>query len=194
MQAENAAVASALGWWDQLRKDGRSRAASARLRRCAMPFDALLLEETHDLLKALRRSGWENTSLHADERIAALAMALAQIDESGRVRFAQALGRTADDRVPRDESDRPRLSPARFGALMRAAHARNWDAFARALRRSLAILSETTFYVPAFVSDVLYLNDAVLQRWTYDYWQTRAPIETPDQASDLSSTETDPVP
>ncbi len=174
------AIAAVLRWWDWLRRDlGESRAAAARLRRCASVFDALLLAETHELIKAVRKSGEKRLAGDADQRLAVLALALAHVKESSAIPFAAALGRTVDGRLPNAEvGERPRLSPARFGALLRAADARDWDGFARALRRAFAILGDSTFHVRGFVSDVLHMSDRTLQRWTYHYWQTNAPDES----------------
>src|ERR1700746_1387053 len=56
MDAEqNNATVAVLQWWRALHLDiGAARAARARLRRCSGALDALLLEETHDLIKAAR--------------------------------------------------------------------------------------------------------------------------------------------
>ena len=61
---------------------------------------------------------------------------------------------------------------------MRAARAHNWDSFARALRRALTILADAPIDVASLVRDVLFLDDATLRRWAYDYWQTLQPKET----------------
>ena len=174
------AVAAVLRWWDWLRRDlGESRAAAARLRRCASVFDALLLAETHELIKVVRRSGEERLARDADQRLAVLAMALAHVEKSSTTSFAATLGRTVEGRPPNTkDGERPRLSPARFGTLLRAARARDLDGFARALRRAFAILGDSAFDVPGFVRDVLHMSDRTLQRWTYRYWQTNAPDES----------------
>jgi CRISPR type I-E-associated protein CasB/Cse2 len=172
-------TAAILSWWGWLQLDiGESRAAAARLRRCTSVFDALLLSETHQLIKVVRRSGERRLAYDADQRLAVLAIALAHIKNTSAIPFAAALGRTIDGRPPNTKvGERPRLSPARFGALLRTADARNWDGFARALRRSVAILGDTTFYVPGLIGDVLHMGDKTLQHWTYRYWQTNAPGE-----------------
>ena len=142
-------------------------------------FDALLLSETHQLINMVRRSGEKRRlPTDADQRLAVLAIALAHIKNKSAIHLAAALGRTIDGRPPNTKAgERPRLSPARFGSLLRAADARDWDGFARALRRSLAILGDATFYVPGLVGDVLHMGDKTLQHWTYRYWQTNAPGE-----------------
>ena len=73
-----------------------------------------------------------------------------------------------------------------------SARARDWDGFARALRRALAILGDAPIDVAGLVRDVLFLNDATLRRWTYDYWQTRAPAD--DDPSQSASNEMETAP
>jgi CRISPR type I-E-associated protein CasB/Cse2 len=173
------ATAAILSWWGWLQMDlGESRAAAARLRRCTSVFDALLLSETHQLIKMVRRSGDKCLAYDADQRLAVLAIALAHIKTTSAIPFAAALGRTFDGRPPNTKAgERPRLSPTRFGALLRAADARDWDDFARALRRSLAILGDAAFNTQGLIGDVLHMGDRTLQRWAYRYWQTSAPGE-----------------
>lgn len=189
------ATEAVVDWWRALCSDnGPSRASAARLRRCASVFDALLLVETHALIKAVRRSGAERLAHDADQRLAVLAMALAHVKEKSTTPFAAALGHTVDGRPPNTrDGERPRFSPARFGALMRAAHARDWDGFARALRRAFAILGDSAFHVPGFIGDVLHMSDRTLQRWTYQYWQTNAPDRSDEPTDIRSSTDMEAV-
>jgi CRISPR type I-E-associated protein CasB/Cse2 len=174
---------------------GESRAAKARLRRTTTVFDALLLAETHALIKQVREAGDERLPRDADERLAVLAMTLAHLEKSSDRPFAAALGFGPDGRPPDLQAgDRPRVSPPRFRALMRAAHERDWDSFARATRRAVAILGDSAFNAYGFVRDVLRMNDRTLQRWTYQYWQTDAPRGGGDsRAAQPSSAETESV-
>ena len=189
------AAAAVLGWWRKLRLEtGAARAARARLRRCTSVLEALLLEETHELIKAVGHAGTTRGPRDSERCLAVLAMTLAHIADASKTPLARALGQTAAGRPPTGE-ERPRLSSARFGALLRAAHAVDWDAFARALRRAFAILGDAPVDVQRLIDDVLFLNDAALQRWTYDYWQTRAPAEPQDnELSESSSTEMETAP
>ncbi len=165
-------VAAVLKWRRSLQNEsGAARAASARLRRAPNVLEALMLEETLDLIKAARQAGAKGFSADFELRLVVLAMTLARVEGESRTALARALGQTSGD-------ERPRLSPARFGVLLRAARSRDWDSFARALRRALAILGDTPFDVARLVGDVLFLNDATLRRWAYDYWQTSAPADT----------------
>ena len=170
------AVAAALTWRKRLSEDA---GASARLRRAASVFDALMVEDTHRLLREVRRAS-ERTSADLDRRLIVLAMTLPRLTREGSVSLVGALGSTAAGHTPSGE-ERARLSPARFGALARAAHLRDWDAFARALRRALAILGDTPVDVAGFARDLIGFGDATLRRWTYEYWRTLAPeTETED--------------
>jgi len=147
--------------------------------------------ETVELLKAVRIAGGRDAD--ADERVAIIAIALAYAPASGPVRFAEALGRTGEGKSPGPE-ERPRFSPARFVALLRAAEERDWDALIRALRRAFAILGETPFNIPAFIEDLFFLNDRRLRRWTYDYWQTSAPPDLTMAPGELSPNEAESLP
>jgi len=172
-------IGAVLKWRGRLHLDtGAARAARARLRRASSVFDALLLEETLDLIKAVRAQTAQPPKGEFEQRLVVLAMTLSAIESEKGTAFARALGQTAAGRAPTGE-ERPRLSPARFGALVRAGRAGEWDAFARALRRALAIRGDAPIDAGNLIADVLYLNDAVLRRWTYDYWQTRDPDSQP---------------
>lgn len=164
---------AAVAWWRTLHDSNlaASRAAKARLKRCQTPLDALLLRETHDLLKALVRAGYRLDRSRADHRVALLAMALARVaPASGPTKpFALALGQS------RGGEETQVFSPLRFTSLMRTAQARDWEALARALRRALAILGDTSLDAAALARDILCLDDRTLRRWTYEYWQTATP-------------------
>jgi CRISPR type I-E-associated protein CasB/Cse2 len=184
-------VAAVLKWRRALQSEtGAARAANARLRRAASVLDALMLEETLDLINAVRHAEpWPPTD-DFEQRLVVLAMTLAHIETDAKTPLARALGQTAVGRSPAGD-ERPRLSPARFGALVRSARARDWAGFARALRRALAILGNAPIDVASLIRDVLFLNDATLRRWTYDYWQTRAPGD--DEPSQSASNEMEPA-
>jgi CRISPR type I-E-associated protein CasB/Cse2 len=149
--------------------------ARARLRRCNNVFDALLVPETHELIR--RGHAWADGQGFADARLAVLAMTLPRLLPGKGPPFARLLG-AYDGRSPdRDKGERPRLSPARFAAMMRAAEQGDLNAFARALRRALRALnlkSETAAQmdVRRFAGDILFMSDAVRQRWAFDYWHT----------------------
>jgi CRISPR type I-E-associated protein CasB/Cse2 len=183
---QNKATAAVLQWWRALHLDiGGAHASRARLRRCSGALAALLLEETHDLIKMVRRADESSATREVERRLVVLATILPLVELQSRTPLARALGQTSDGRIPNGD-ERPRLSPARFGTLTRAARARNWDGFARSLRRALAILSKTPFDVARLIDDILFMNGGTLQRWTYEYWQTRAPADRSDIEPDDS--------
>ncbi len=183
-------ISAVLQWRRALHLDtGLARAARARLRRATSVFDALLLSETLDLIKAVRAKAALAPSGDFEQRLVVLAMTLPQIKAETGTSFARALGQTAAGRAPVGD-ERPRFSPARFGALLRAARSRDWDALARALRRASAILEDARVDAVGLVGDLLFLDDAVLRRWTYDYWQTRDPDASSQSASnEMESTQ-----
>jgi CRISPR type I-E-associated protein CasB/Cse2 len=183
------AIVAVLKWRSALRAEtGVARAASARLRRAPSVLDALLLEETLDLIRAARETEPKPPVRDFDQRLVVLAMTLPRIPYESKTSLARALGQTSAGRTPTGE-ERPRLSPARFGALVRAARARNWDGFARALRRAITILGDAPIDVTSLVRDILYLRDATLRRWAYDYWQTLQPNETNNPQPDANELE-----
>jgi CRISPR type I-E-associated protein CasB/Cse2 len=167
---------------------GVARAASARLRRAPSVLDALLLEETLDLIRAARETEPKPPVRDFDQRLVVLAMTLPRIADESKTSLARALGQTSAGRTPAGE-ERPRLSPARFGTLVRTARARDWDGLARALRRALTTLGGAPIDVARFVRDVLFLDDAMLRRWTYDYWQTLQPSEKNNPQPDAEKME-----
>lgn len=199
------AVNAVVAWWFWLqpgadvpagaetrlrRETGESRTARARLRRAASLFDALLLAETQALIRRVHATG-EN---RADLKFVALAVMLAHVGTTSNIPFATALGLGPDGRSPDPKKDeRPRLSPARFATLMRAAHDRDWERFARTARRAFAII-DLPFDIYGFIRDVLHLNDRTLQRWTYQYWQTNTPEWLAEAVLDVSSNGTEANP
>src|SRR6266404_5254892 len=196
MAAErHAAIGAAMAWWSRLRQEEGS-ASSARLRHCGSVFDALLQPETQDLIRAVRSAGGDLLAGDIDHRLAVLAISLVHVETASHVPLAEALGRTADGLKPTPNgNDRQRLSPIRFGSLLRYAHAQDWDGFVRSLRRALAIVRNPSFSVPAFVADMLFFGDRVLERWTYQYWQTSGPEELQlDTATPISSPVTEETP
>lgn len=191
---QNNATAAVLQWWRGLHRDtGASRAARARLRRCSGALDALLLEETHNLVKAVRSAETVSIPRDVERRLLVLATTLPLVAHQSKISFARALGQMRDGRAPTGD-ERQRLSPTRFGTLTRAAHGGDWDYFARVLRRAIAILDETPFDIARLIDDVLFMRSGTLQRWTYDYWQTRAPADRADiESSDTPANEMETI-
>lgn len=186
------AVVAVLKWRGSLQVEtGAARASSARLRRAGSVLDALLLQETHDLIRSVRQADPSAGSRDFDRKLVVLAMTLPRLEGGSKIAFAAALGQTSEGRPPGDD-DRPRLSAARFGALVRVARAKEWDGLARALRRAVAILDGAPIDVARLVHDLLFLGDETLRRWTYDYWQTLAPPDSDDSQPDAKQTDSAP--
>lgn len=101
--------AVAYGWWAHLTNPdiGQPRAALAQLRRASAPIDALLLPAVHDLNRRLAKAGFDLRG--QPEKLALIAMVLAQVKTSTPARLAQLMGR----------GDPKTLSPMRFDRLMR---------------------------------------------------------------------------
>ncbi|MCF1506011.1 type I-E CRISPR-associated protein Cse2/CasB [Afifella sp. H1R] len=184
MRLSDEGLKAVLAWWHALHPD-RDRewnkagdaAARAELRRCQNLTDALLIEPTHDLIRRVHlamRSDWPATGsaqTRLMERLALLAALLAGVRppaQPSRQHFAAALGLKADGHLAL-EGERPRLSRARFGALLRAGD--EPDRFLRATRRALAILGDTPFNVAAFIADVMTFDDRTRRDWTLHYYQ-----------------------
>ena len=74
------AIAEVLKWRRALQTEtGAARAASARLRRAPSVLDALLLEETLDLIRAAREAEPKAPVRDFDQRLVVLAMTLPRI-------------------------------------------------------------------------------------------------------------------
>ena len=169
-------VTAVADWWQSLHLDHGDRGARARLKRCGSVLDALLEPETHKLIASVHEKNVP------EQKIAILALVLARVKNTANYpSFANALGRTRDDTIPTGDA-RPRLSPMRFSTLLRAGG--DTDEFARALRRALAILDDTPFNVRRFIGDVLFFNDRVRQRWTFEYYHTRRINDAEDPQSE----------
>lgn len=187
------AVNAVLAWWRELHPsaDGRggNRGGRARLRRADTPLEALLEAETQALIGGVlaAQGGSHARSRAADvtlqTRLAILAMALAQVDPNKKkddASFAAMLGRTSEGRHA-GQDDRRRLSPARFGALLRAAD--DPESLCRLLRRALKVSGDAAFNVRKFVRDILAFDEDTRRDWTFEYYQTRRP-EPKDTGTD----------
>ncbi len=150
--------------------DHGNRGSRARLKRCDSILDALLEPETHRLIARVHERA---TSYIPERKLPILALVLARVEHTANSpTFAKALGFTWENTIPTSDT-RPRLSPMRFSALLRAGADADMDDFARALRRALAILGDTRFNVRRFIRDMLFFNDQTRRTWTFEYYHTR---------------------
>ncbi|WP_428697126.1 type I-E CRISPR-associated protein Cse2/CasB [Stappia sp.] len=178
------AVNAVLAWWHELHPAangrGGNRGGRARLRRAETPLDALLEAETQALIGGVltahgsSRARSRAADLNLQTRLAILAMALAQVapGKRGDLSFAEMLGRTSDGKYAGKE-DRRRLSPARFGALLRAAD--DPENLCRLVRRAVKVSGDAGFNIRKFVRDVLAFDDDTRRDWTFEYYQTHRP-------------------
>jgi CRISPR system Cascade subunit CasB len=166
----------ARAWWRELQsvdergqpKDG-DRAALARLRRCAMPADAMVEEAS---LALFRRLGLKATDQHRLPRVALIAMVLAQVradaepDAAGfRPPAVRAVGRQT-----LEDEDSARTSVLRFRRLLAA---RDDAELAQQMRR-LAALADGRINVGDLAASLAFWGDKVRQRWTFEYYAAGA--------------------
>lgn len=173
-------VTAVVDWWQSLHSDHGDRGARARLKRCGSVLDALLEPETHSLIARVHEKATAGHALEQKLALLALILARVKLSEKTAHSFAGTLGLTREDDVPKGDA-RPRLSPMRFSTLLRVGE--DADEFARALRRALAIQGDTPFNVRRFIGDVLFFNDQVRQRWTFEYYHTRRTDDAEDPQS-----------
>ena len=186
---DSPAVKAVTHWWRALHPDpenlqGRpgNRGARARLRRCSGVLDALLERETHELIvqvnEALAREPG-NRSISGDSqtmgKVVVLALVLARVNPPGQTaarvpHFASALGLTKKGAAPK-ENDRPRMSPNRFGALLRSR--RDEEAFTRSICRAVTHLDHAPFDIRRFINDMLTFDNQTRRRWMFEYYGTR---------------------
>jgi CRISPR type I-E-associated protein CasB/Cse2 len=163
------AVGAIIKWWRELIPDpgeGKGdRAAAAQLRRCGTLMEALMIRQTHHLLQTVHRLGVKD-----DNSVILLAILLAHVERVGGVPqpFARLAGKTKGDAAEGPQ----RVSPQRFGVLLKALEDRDQEAAIRTLRRAFLILRKDPIDVRKFVGDVLFFTARTQRNWNYDYWQT----------------------
>ena len=145
-----------LGWWAYLtnREIGRSRADLARLKRAPNMAEALAIKAVHELNAKLAAGGYDLR--HRPERLALIAMTLAQVKETTDARLAHRMGK---------EETKP-LSEIRFDVLIRTKGSADLVA---PLRRALAATGQTA-NVAALARDLFYWNDSTRAAWCFDYY------------------------
>ena len=151
----------ALAWWKKLvSSDGNKRAARAGLRRCTTPLEALTIYETLDLYRQLKAAhGWVNA-----DRVAILAVILAQVKDGSPEPLARALGRKAFG-----DKESAVLSEARFRRLLQADDDELMDQFRRAIR-----LLKNEAYPESIALTILNWGDETRKRFIFDYYRVFA--------------------
>lgn len=162
-----------LGWWRELtnKEIGRSRADLARLRRAHGPAEALAIRAVHRLNTRLAAAGHDLRQ--RPERLALIAMTLAQVKEPTAASLASRMGR----------GEPKALSEIRFTALIQT---RDAEDLSTPLRRALMATGQAA-NVARLASDLYRWNDRTRAAWCFDYYG--APDAAPE--ADLTFEETE---
>ena len=153
---------AALGWWKGTLSDsGPGRMARAKLRRCDSPAEALQVEATHRLHRALG----DRLTQRADY-LALIAVALANVKDSTPETAPARMGQA--------------LSALRFQSLIRSEAPAD---LIRPLRRALAQIDHTA-NVAGLACDLFYWSDKTRNRWAFAYYGATIPqiIESPQES------------
>jgi len=151
-------------WWAReiSAETGPARKTRAELRRADSALKALGIPAVHRLNAALAAGGFD---LRRDpERLALIAVALAQIREPGP-KVARVIG----------GGEQPALSPIRFNALIRATTPK---ALWRPLTRALAVIKGNA-NPGALAADIFYWSERTRTQWCFEYYgeNTATPSE-----------------
>ena len=160
------------GWWDACiaAETGGARRSRAELRRAAGVTDALGVSATHELNRRLARAGHDlRQRRDGPDRLALIAVALAQIVQDQRETAAQRFG-TGDPKS---------LSGARFNVLIRAKEPR-W--LMRPLARALQV-AKGSANVRRLAADLYWWNDKTRTVWCFDYHGASDAKPTPEEAN-----------
>ena len=160
------------GWWDTCiaAETGSARRARAELRRAAGVTDALGISATHELNRRLVRAGHDlRQRRDGPDRLALIAVALAQVAQDRRETAAQRLG----------AGEPKTLSGLRFNALIRAKEPRR---LMRPLVRALQV-AKGAANVRRLAADLYWWNDKTRTDWCFDYHGASDARPTPEEAN-----------
>ena len=160
------------GWWDTCiaAETGAARRARAELRRAASMADALGISATHELNRRLVRAGHDlRQRRDGPDRLALIAVALAQVAQDRRETAAQRLG----------AGEPKTLSGLRFNALIRAKEPRR---LMRPLVRALQV-AKGAANVRRLAADLYWWNDKTRTDWCFDYHGASDARPTPEEAN-----------
>ena len=160
------------GWWDTCiaAETGAPRRARAELRRAASMADALGISATHELNRRLVRAGHDlRKRRDGPDRLALIAVALAQVVQDRRETAAQRLG----------AGEPKTLSGVRFNALIRAKEPRR---LMRPLVRALQV-AKGAANVRRLAADLYWWNDKTRTDWCFDYHGASDAKPTPEEAN-----------
>lgn len=161
-----------LGWWRLItdRNIGRSRADLARLKRSGGVVDALAIKAVHDLNRKLAAAGHDMR--HSPDRLALIALTLAQVKEHTGARLAQRMG----------HGEPKPLSEIRFDRLIRT---HDPTELATQLRRALAVVGQEA-NVARLAQDLRWWCDATRASWCFDYYGASHAAPETEQMSEES--------
>lgn len=148
-------------WWDTCiaAETGGARQARAELRRAAGVTGALGVSATHELNRRLVSAGFDlRKRRDGPDRLALIAVALAQVTQDQRETAAQQLGAGKQNK-------QKALSGMRFNALIRAKEPRQ---LMRPLARALRIIKGAA-NVRRLAADLYWWNDKTRTNWCFDY-------------------------
>lgn len=164
----------ALGWWSRSISTDNSeaspggeaekRATAARLRRCSTLQDVLLISAVHDLKRQLQSISKINA-----EKLATLAVALANVDQHDKRSLASRMGEPSS-------SGQVRVSAIRLQRVVR-------DASMADLRLQLPRLLrqvDRAANVARLAEDIIFWGERVQNRWCFDYYGAEAPGAEPE--------------
>ena len=162
-----------LGWWRGLtdKNIGRSRADLAQLKRAGSAVDALAIQAVHDLNRRLATSGHDLRQ--NPDRLALIAMTLAQVTENTGVKLAQRMG----------QGEPKPLSEIRFDRLIRT---HDTAELTTQLRRALAVVGHGA-NVTQLAQDLRWWTDATRATWCFDYYGV--PHAAPETEQTFKETE-----
>ena len=159
-------------WWDRFiaAETGEARQTRAELRRAAGVTDALGVSATHELNRRLVLAGHDlRKRRDGPDRLALIAVVLAQVTQDGRETAAQRLG-----------AGKPKkLSGVRFNALIRAKEPRQ---LMRPLVRALQV-AKGAANVRKLAADLYWWNDTTRTNWCFDYHGAADAKPTPEEAN-----------
>lgn len=145
-----------LKWWRGLtdKNIGRSRTDLARLKRAGGAVDTLAIRSVHDLNRRLAAT--EHDLRQVPDRLALIALTLAQVKEHTGTRLAQRMGR----------GEPKPLSEIRFDRLIRT---HDTAELATQLRRALAVVGHEA-NVARLAQDLRWWTDDTRAVWCFDYY------------------------
>ena len=160
-------------WWATCiaAETGAARQARAELRRAASVTDALGVSATHELNRRLVSAGYDlRNRRDGPDRLALIAVALAQVTQDQRETAAQQLGAGKQNK-------QKALSGMRFNALIRAKEPRQ---LMRPLARALRV-AKGAANVRKLAADLYWWSDKTRTDWCFDYHGAAEAKPTPEE-------------